>query len=405
MPDFHEFCRRSLDDIKRQGRYRSFTALQKQADRFPLYRRPDGREVLVWSANDYLGMGVSPVVIEAAAEAAHSMGAGAGGTRNIGGTSPQVQALEAELADLHGKEAGLLFTSGFVSNQASLAAILNSAPNGPDRRWICFSDEKNHASMIAGIKGSRAEVRIFRHNDAEHLEELLAAAPAEAPKLIAFESVYSMDADIAPIGRICELGRRFGAMTYLDEVHAVGLYGHQGGGVSERDGVAGCVDIIEGTLAKGFGCHGGYITGDAEVVDYVRSVAPGFIFTTSLPPPTVVGALASVRHLRRNPDLRIKLFERTEALKSRFMTAGLPMVRSESHILPLHIGEAARCRGVSQRLLDEFAMYATPINYPTVPRGQERLRFTPGPFHTDAMMDRLIDALRVILTPAQRAAA
>jgi 5-aminolevulinate synthase len=259
--------------------------------------------------------------------------------------------------------------------------------------------------MIAGIKGSRAEVRIFRHNDAAHLEELLAAAPADAPKLIAFESVYSMDADISPIGRICELGRRFGAMTYLDEVHAVGLYGQQGGGVSERDGVAGCVDIIEGTLAKGFGCHGGYIAGDAEVVDYIRSVAPGFIFTTSLPPPTVVAALASVRHLRRDPDLRVKLFERTEALKRRFVAAGLPIMHSESHILPLHIGEAARCRAVSQRLLDEFAMYATPINYPTVPRGQERLRFTPGPFHTDAMMDKLIDALRAILKPAERAAA
>ncbi len=405
MHDFHDFCRRTLEDIKRQGRYRSFTQLQKQADRFPLYRRPDGREVLVWSANNYLGMGVSAVVIEAAAEAAHSMGAGAGGTRNIGGTSPQVHELEAELADLHGKRAGLLFTSGFVSNQASLAAILNSTPNGADRRWLCFSDEKNHASMIAGIKGSRAEVRIFRHNDTAHLEELLAAAPDDRPKLVAFESVYSMDADISPIGRICELARRHGAMTYLDEVHAVGLYGPQGGGVSERDGVASCVDVIEGTLAKGFGCHGGYITGDAEVVDYIRSVAPGFIFTTSLPPPTVVAALASVRHLRRNPDLRVRLFERTEALKRRFVSAGLPVLHSESHILPLHIGEAARCRAVSQQLLDNFAMYATPINYPTVPRGQERLRFTPGPFHTDAMMDRLIEALRVILKPSERAAA
>ncbi|MBV9653043.1 MAG: 5-aminolevulinate synthase [Acetobacteraceae bacterium] len=405
MHRFHDFCRRSLDDIKRQGRYRTFTSLQKQADRFPLYRRPDGREVLVWSSNDYLGMGVSAAVIEAAAEAAHSMGAGAGGTRNIGGTSPQVHELEAELADLHGKQAGLLFTSGFVSNQAALAAILNSTPEGPDRRWICFSDEKNHASMIAGIKGSRAVVQIFRHNDIAHLGELLAAAPADAPKLVAFESVYSMDADIAPIGRICELAGRFGAMTYLDEVHAVGLYGPQGGGVSERDGVAPCVDIIEGTLAKGFGCHGGYIAGDAEVVDYIRSVAPGFIFTTSLPPPTVVAALASVRHLRRDPDLRVKLFERTAALKARLLAAGLPVMHSESHILPLHIGEAARCRAVSQRLLDEFAMYATPINYPTVPRGGERLRITPCPFHTDAMMDRLVDALTIVLEPERRVAA
>ena len=405
MHGFDDFCRRSLDEIKGQGRYRSFTALEKQADRFPYYRRPDGREVLVWSANDYLGMGVSPVVIEAAAEAARRMGAGAGGTRNIGGTSPQVHELEAELADLHGKQAGLLFTSGFVSNQAALTAILNSAPRGADQRWICFSDEKNHASMIAGIKGSRAEVRIFRHNDLAHLEALLAGAPAAAPKLVAFESVYSMDADIAPIGRICDLAERFGAMTYLDEVHAVGLYGPQGGGVSERDGVAFRVDIIEGTLAKGFGCHGGYITGTAAVVDYIRSIAPGFIFTTSLPPPTVVAALASIRHLRRDPERRARLFERTDALKRRFEAAGLPVLPSQSHILPLHIGEAARCRAVSQRLLDAFDMYATPINYPTVPRGHERLRFTPGPFHTDEMMDRLIEALGVILEPKRRQAA
>jgi 5-aminolevulinate synthase len=405
MHSFRDHCRRSLEDIRRQGRYRSFTALEKQAARFPLYRRPDGSEVLVWSSNDYLGMGTNPVVIEAAREAARAMGAGAGGTRNISGTSPLHEALEAELADLHGKQAGLLFTSGFISNQAALSTILNSDPAGPDKRWIVFSDEKNHASMIAGIKGSKATCRIFRHNDAAHLEALLQEAPVETPKLIAFESVYSMDADIAPIGAICDVAARYGAMTYLDEVHAVGLYGPSGGGVSERDGVAHRLDIIEGTLAKGFGCHGGYIAGDAEVIDYIRSVAAGFIFTTSLPPTTAAAALASVRHLRTDQARRDKLFERADALKRRFDAAGLPRLPSNSHIVPLHVGEAARCRDVSRRLLDEYGMYATPINYPTVPRGSERLRFTPGPFHTDEMMDRLVAALCAIVKPAQRHAA
>jgi len=298
-----------------------------------------------------------------------------------------------------------LFTSGFVSNQAALSTILNSAPAGPEQRWICFSDEKNHASMIAGIKGSRAACSIFRHNDMAHLETLLRAAPPAAPKLIAFESVYSMDADIAPVGAICDLAKRFGAMTYLDEVHAVGMYGPNGGGVSERDGVAHRVDIIEGTLAKGFGCHGGYIAGDAEVIDFIRSTAPGFIFTTSLPPMTMAAALASVRHVRGDHARRAKLFERADALKRRFDGAGLPRIASDSHIVPLHIGEAGLCTEVSQRLLSEHGMYATPINYPTVPRGEERLRFTPGPMHTDAMMDQLVDALCAIVPMERRKAA
>ncbi|MGH7041242.1 MAG: 5-aminolevulinate synthase [Acetobacteraceae bacterium] len=401
MHPFHDLCRRTLADIRTQGRYREFTPLRKQADGFPLYRRPDGTEVLVWSSNDYLAMGGHPVVIEAACEAARSMGAGAGGTRNIGGTSPAHDALEAELADLHGKDRALLFTSGFVSNQAGLSTILNSLPG-----FIAFSDAKNHASMIAGIKGSKASCRIFRHNDPTHLESLLAAAPPEAPKLIAFESVYSMDADIAPIGAICDLAARYGALTYLDEVHAVGLYGPHGGGVSERDGVARQVDLIEGTLAKGFGCHGGYIAGDATVMDYIRSCAPGFIFTTSLPPMVAAAALASVRHVRADTARRARLFERADTLKARFDAAGLPRIPSVSHIVPLHIGDAARCKDVSRRLLDEYGMYATPINYPTVPRGEERLRFTPTPLHTDAMMDRLIEALTALLRPATvRAAA
>jgi 5-aminolevulinate synthase len=400
MHPFHAHCRDALEAIEAQGRYRRFTPLRKQADRFPLYRRPDGSEVLVWSSNDYLGMGGHDVVVTAACLAACDMGAGAGGTRNISGTSPVHDALEEELADLHGKDAALLFTSGFVSNQAALSTILNSLQG-----WVVFSDEKNHASMIAGIKGSKAACRIFRHNDLAHLEALLRETPATAPKLIAFESVYSMDADIAPIGAICDLASRYGAMTYLDEVHAVGMYGPSGGGVSERDGVASRVDVIEGTLAKAFGCHGGYITGDAAVVDYIRSCAPGFIFTTSLPPMIAAAALASVRHVRGDVTRRAKLFERAETLKRRLRTAGVPVLPSESHIVPVHVGDAALCTAVSRRLLEEFGMYATPINYPTVPRGEERLRLTPTPLHTDAMMDRLVAALGVVLGTERRKAA
>jgi 5-aminolevulinate synthase len=405
MNAFKDHCRRSLDSIRDQGRYRVFTPLQKRADGFPYYLRPDGSRVLVWSSNDYLGMGGHPALVNAACEAARTMGAGAGGTRNISGTSPVHDDLEAELAALHGKDAGLLFTSGFVSNQAALSTVLNSLPHGPDYPWQVFSDAKNHASMIAGIKASRGVVNIFRHNDLLHLESLLRAAPPGSPKLIAFESVYSMDADIAPIGAICDLAEQSGAMTYLDEVHAVGMYGPNGGGVSERDGVAHRIDIIEGTLAKAFGCHGGYITGDAEVVDFIRSTAPGFIFTTSLPPMTAAAALASVRHVRQDHARRATLFERAAALKARFDTAGLPRIESVSHIVPLRIGEAALCTAVSQRLLQEFGMYATPINYPTVARGEERLRFTPGPLHSDQMMDELVRALTAIIPRERRRAA
>ena len=405
MNGFKNHCRRSLDTIRGQGRYRVFTPLQKRADGFPYYLRPDDTRVLVWSSNDYLAMGGHPVPVNAACEAARTMGAGAGGTRNISGTSPVHDALEAELADLHGKQAALLFTSGFVSNQASLSTILNSLPHGPEHPWQVFSDAKNHASMIAGIKASRAVVNIFRHNDMSHLEALLQAAPEGAPRLIVFESVYSMDADIAPIGAICDLADRYQAMTYLDEVHAVGMYGPNGAGVAERDGVAHRVDVIEGTLAKAFGCHGGYIAGDAEVVDFIRSTAPGFIFTTSLPPMTAAAALASVQHVRQDHARRAALFERAAALKARFDAAGLPRINSISHIVPLHIGEAALCTQVSQRLLQEFGMYATPINYPTVARGEERLRFTPGPLHTDAMMGALVGALAAVIPLERRRAA
>ena len=399
MSQTHPFlaqCEAALTQIKAEGRYRRFVALEKLADRFPYYRvTMDGRteDILVWSSNDYLAMGTDPAVIGAAVEAARTMGAGAGGTRNIAGSSPIHVALEAELADLHGKDAALLFTSGYVSNQATITAILNSMPG-----WHVFSDAQNHNSMIVGIKGGRgATVHVFAHNDLADLEAKLAAAPEDAPKMIAFESVYSMDGDIAPIGAICDLAEKYNAMTYLDEVHAVGMYGAHGGGVSERDGVARRVTIIEGTLAKAVGCHGGYVAADASVIDYIRSVAAGFIFTTALPPPTVAAALESLRILKSDPSRRALQFERANSLKARFDAAGLPRMVSESHIVPLMIGNAQRATEVSLRLIREYGMYATPINYPTVPAGTERLRFTPGPKHTEAMMDDLIAALSAIL--------
>ncbi len=401
MHPFYDLCRRSLEDIKSQGRYRSFTPLAKQADRFPVYEMSHNgvkRDVVVWSSNDYLAMGNHAEVIKAAQEAAAIHGAGAGGTRNISGSSPLHAALEAELADLHGKEAGLIFVSGYVSNQATLTTILNSMPN-----WHVFSDAKNHNSMIVGIKGGKtATCHIFAHNDIADLERRLRAAPADAPKLIVFESVYSMDGDIAPLHKICDLAEKYGAMTYLDEVHAVGLYGPQGGGVSERDGVAHRIDIIEGTLAKGFGTHGGYITGSADLVDYIRSTAAGFIFTTSMPPMVAAAALASVRLVRKDTERRAKLFERAAMLKSRLDRAGLPRIPAPSHIVPLHIGDAALARDVSRRLLTEHGIYATPINYPTVPRGSERLRLTAGPLHTDSMMDHLVEALLDVLPKGLR---
>jgi 5-aminolevulinate synthase len=403
MNDFVSHCRSHLAEIKSQGRYRRFTPLQREASTFPVYslvQNGTARPITVWSANDYLGMGVDAEVIAGARAAMEHLGAGAGGTRNIGGTSPLHDALEAELASLHGKEAALLFTSGFVSNQATLTAILRSLPG-----FICFSDEKNHASMIAGIKNSPAKCHVFRHNDLAHLAELLAAAPADAPKLIAFESVYSMDADIAPIGAICDLADKYGALTYLDEVHAVGMYGPHGGGVAERDGIAHRLTVIEGTLAKAFGAHGGYIAADAVVVDFIRSTAPGFIFTTSLPPAVVGAALTSLRRVRQDDARRAALFANAERLKAKLDAAGLPRLPSESHIVPLMIRDAELCREVSRRLLEEHGHYATPINYPTVPRGTERLRLTPTPLHTEAMMDDLIAALRHIFTALGRRAA
>lgn len=403
MHPFRQAARDGLARIRADGRYRTFTPLIKQADRFPIFRihgEHGERDITVWSSNDYLAMGVHPAVIAAAREAAACMGAGAGGTRNIAGTSHLHDALERELAELHGKDAALLFTSGYVANQAALSTLLRSLPD-----WHVFSDAKNHASMIAGIKGAPATVHIFGHNDIADLERRLALVPSAAPKLIAFESVYSMDGDIAPIGAICDLATRYGAMTYLDEVHAVGLYGATGGGVSERDDVAQRIDIIEGTLAKGFGCHGGYIAADAEVIDFIRSTASGFIFTTALPPPTMAAALASIREVRADQARRDSLHARASRLKFLLTDAGLPVIATPSHIVPVHIGEAELCRDVSRRLFEEHAIYATPINYPTVPVGQERLRLTPTPLHTDAMMDDLVRALRAVLKTRVREAA
>ena len=396
---FLNLCSDRLAGLKHEGRYREFAHLEKQADRFPIYRWHSAnaiREVVVWSSNDYLGMGNHPVVVAAAEAAVRAHGAGAGGTRNISGTSPLHAALEAELAGLHGKQAGLLFGSGYISNQAALSTVLSALPD-----FYVFSDAKNHASMIAGIRGAAGTSRrqIFRHNDMQHLETLLRAAPPEVPKLIAFESVYSMDGDISDIAAICDLADRYGAMTYLDEVHAVGLYGQQGGGIAQRDGVAHRVDIIEGTLAKGFGVFGGYIAGDAVAVDYIRSVSSGLIFTTALPPAIVSAALASVRYLRADGALRTRLAERATALKAALDDAGLPRLPSSSHIVPVHVGDAALCREVARRLLEEHGLYATPINYPTVPRGTERLRLCATPFHSDAMIADLVKALGAVMQP------
>ena len=394
-----DHCSGTLSTLKREGRYREFARLEKQAQRFPIYRwhgDQEAREVVVWSSNDYLGMGSHPVVLEAAESALRAYGAGAGGTRNISGTSPLHAALETELAALHAKQAALLFGSGYIANQAALSTLLSALPG-----FHVFSDSKNHASMIAGMRSAEAGVQrhIFRHNDLAHLEELLRAAPRDAPKLIAFESVYSMDGDIADISALCDLADQFGALTYLDEVHAVGMYGHQGGGIAQRDGVEHCVDIIEGTLAKGFGVLGGYIAGDSRIVDYVRSVASGLIFTTSLPPAIAGAALASVRHLRADGRLRALLAERAVALKTALDAAGLPRLMSSSHIVPVHVGNAALCREMAHRLLEEHGIYATPINYPTVPRGTERLRLCATPFHTDAMIADLVVALLTVMQP------
>ncbi|HEX8526114.1 5-aminolevulinate synthase [Allosphingosinicella sp.] len=390
--DYQRIFAQAIDRLHAEGRYRVFIDILRNKGSFPNARCFAGhngpKPITVWCSNDYLAMGQHPDVIAAMEEALHDVGAGSGGTRNIGGNTHYHVQLEAELADLHSKEAALIFTSGYISNEATLSTVARLLPG-----CIIFSDQLNHASMIAGIRNSGCEKQVFRHNDLAHLEELLAAADPEAPKLIAFESVYSMDGDVAPIAAICDLADEYGAITYLDEVHAVGMYGPRGGGISERDRVADRVTIVEGTLGKAFGIMGGYIAADRNIVDVVRSYAPGFIFTTSLSPVLVAGALASVRHLKASSAEREEQQAKAGRLKAILAEAQLPVMPSTTHIVPLMVGDPLRAKKISDILLAEYGIYAQPINYPTVPRGTERLRFTPGPLHTEAMMSELAAAL------------
>lgn len=404
--DYEAFFSGHLGRLHSEGRYRVFAELERIAGGFPrarLHRDGEVRDVTVWCSNDYLAMGQHPTVLAAMQAAIEAQGSGAGGTRNISGTNTLHAALERELALLHAKDAALVFTSGYVANETTLQTLGTLLPG-----CEIFSDELNHASMIAGIRHSTAKRRIFRHNDVAHLEALLAESDPTTPKLVAFESVYSMDGDVSPIGEICDAAHRYGALTYLDEVHAVGMYGLRGAGVAERDGVLDKVDIVQGTLAKAFGVVGGYIAASHATIDFVRSCGSGFIFTTSMPPAIAAGALASVRHVSAHPEIRVRHQERAATLKRLLVEAGLPAMPSQSHIVPVFVGDAALCKHASDLLLDRHHIYVQPINYPTVPRGTERLRITPTPLHGDDDMARLVAALQDVwrtLGLEQRAAA
>ncbi|MEP0233913.1 5-aminolevulinate synthase [Roseibium sp.] len=390
--NYEETFERAIDALRDEKRYRVFADLERVAGEFPkaVWRAENGleRDITVWCSNDYLGMGQNPAVISALTQAAEKMGAGAGGTRNISGTNHPLVQLERELADLHGKDAALVFTSGFVSNEASISTIAKLLPD-----CLILSDQLNHASMIAGVRGSGTAKQVWRHNDLEHLEDLLKAAGSERAKLIVFESVYSMDGDIAPIEQIADLADKYNAMTYIDEVHAVGMYGERGAGICERDGVMDRIDVIEGTMAKAFGVMGGYITARQSIVDAVRSYAPGFIFTTAIPPSLAAAACTSIRHLKTSQSERTAHQRQAQRTKEALSAAGLPVMLSETHIVPVLVANPDLCKKASDMLLDKHGIYIQPINYPTVPRGTERLRITPTPLHDDALIARLKEAL------------
>jgi len=389
--DYNSYFTAALARLRDERRYRAFADLERIAGRFPhaVWHSPHGpRNVVIWCSNDYLGMGQHPKVVGAMVETATRMGTGAGGTRNIAGTNHPLVELERELADLHRKEAALVFTSGYISNETGISTLARQMPD-----CLILSDAWNHNSMIEGVRQAHCEKQIFRHNDMAHLEQLLASADPGRPKLIVFESLYSMDGDTAPINRICDLAERHGAMTYVDEVHAVGMYGPRGGGISERDGAMGRIDVIEGTLAKAFGCLGGYIAGSHVLIDTVRSYAPGFIFTTALPPAVCAAATAAIRHLKTSQWERERHQDRAARTKAVLAAASLPVMTSPTHIVPLFVGDPERCKGASDLLLAEHGVYIQPINYPTVPRGTERLRITPSPYHDDVLIDALAEAL------------